>query len=517
MRSAAASPYQRLALAVLCVTLAFSAHGQEAAPPEEKKPGFFKRMTKGVTESVGGIFKKDADPPPAAPPPAPKKPEVKTKSSPPVKKAESTKAKPKTTPSTSSPTTARPKLTLTDTSPPKKKATPAPSKPSPGKAVTKTEPAPKPKTSDISEAFGTSSKMDVPPPSPSKPEAEKKPEPKAASIAATPSSALPDKDTTPLGPTPDLPASDGSWEIVKLGHDYVTADSIQRFYRFSSLKVDGNHVWLRSPTIIMKATIGSQELLINNIKFILSYPTASKGDKALFSRVDLCKLIDPVLRPSHIDTSEMFDTVVIDAGHGGHDSGARGIYGYEKDFALKMALTVRDALTKRGFKTVLTRSDDTFISLGGRFAIANTTPRSIFISLHFNSGGSTASGIETFALSPEGTANTQIGRSTDFSSTNHRTGNKRDSENIALATAVHAMVVHRFKLVDRGIKRARWSVLTGCSRPSILFEGGFVTNSQDCRLIASPTYRDAIATAIGDAVVNYRKALQPRVVLPSSR
>jgi len=216
--------------------------------------------------------------------------------------------------------------------------------------------------------------MDVPPPSPSKPEAAKKPEPKAAdTAAATPSSAPPDKDTSPAGPTPDLPASDGSWEIVKLGHDYVTADSIQRFYRFSSLKVDGNHVWLRSPTIIMKATIGSQELLINNIKFILSYPTASKGDKALFSRVNLCKLIDPVLRPSHIDTSEIFDTVVIDAGHGGHDSGARGVYGYEKDFALKMAYSVRDALTKRGFKTVMTRDTDSFISLSGRFAVANAT------------------------------------------------------------------------------------------------------------------------------------------------
>ena len=520
MRSAAASPYSRLVLTALCVSVLLPAMAQQEAAPEEKKPGFFKRITKGVSESVGGIFKKD-EPPPAAPTPEPKKSETKAKSSPPAKKAEPTKAKPKTTTSSSSPTTAKPKITLTDTSSPKKKTTvvSSPAQSSPEKKASKPEPtpAPKSKTSDISEAFGAGGKMDVPPASPSKPEPEKKPEPKAASTAATPSSAPPDKDTTPSGPTPDLPASDGSWEIVKLGHDYVTADSIQRFYRFSSLKVDGNHVWLRSPTIIMKATIGSQELLINNIKFILSYPTASKGDKALFSRVDLCKLIDPVLRPSHIDTSEIFDTVVIDAGHGGHDSGARGVYGYEKDFALKMALSVRDALTKRGFKTVLTRSDDTFISLGGRFAVANATPRSIFISLHFNSGGSTASGIETFALSPEGTANTQIGRSTDFSSTSQRIGNRRDSENIALATAVHAMVVHRFKLIDRGIKRARWSVLTGCSRPSILFEGGFVTNAQDCRLIASPTYRDAIATAIGDAVVNYRKALTPRVVGPSGR
>lgn len=521
MRSAAASPYSRLVLTALCVSVLLPAVAQQEAAPEEKKPGFFKRITKGVSEGVGGIFKKDEAPPPAAPTPEPKKSETKPKSSPPAKKVEPTKTKAKTTTSSASPTKAKPKLTLTDTSSPKKKSTvvSGSTQSSPEKKISKPEPAPAPKskTSDISEAFGAGSKMEVPPASPAKPEPEKKPESKAASIAATPASAQPDKDTTPAGPTPDLPASDGSWEIVKLGHDYVTADSIQRFYRFSSLKVDGNHVWLRSPTIIMKATIGSQELLINNIKFILSYPTASKGDKALFSRVDLCKLIDPVLRPSHIDTSEIFDTVVIDAGHGGHDSGARGVYGYEKDFALKMAVSVRDALTKRGFKTVLTRSDDTFISLGGRFAVANATPRSIFISLHFNSGGSAASGIETFALSPEGTANTQIGRSTDFSSTNYRTGNKRDSENIALATAVHAMVVHRFKLVDRGIKRARWSVLTGCSRPSILFEGGFVTNSQDCRLIASPTYRDAIATAIGDAVVNYRKALQPRVVGPSGR
>jgi len=515
MRSAVASPYTRLALAILCTAFTLSSHAQQAAPAEEKKPGFFKRMTRGVSESVGGIFKKDEPPPAPAPTP---KPVEKPKSSPPTKKAApSSTTKAKSSTSTASSTT-KPKLKLTEkpsTTTPKKKSSYSPGTAS-KEPTTKSDPSPKAKSSDISEAFGSSSKMDVPPPAPTK-----KAEPKESTTAATPSpaptTAAPDKDTTPTGPTPELPASDGSWEVVKLGHDYITADSIQRFYRFSSLKVDGNHVWLKSPTIIMKATIGSQELLINNIKFILSYPTAESKGKALFSRVDLAKLIDPVLRPSHIDTSEVFDTVVIDAGHGGHDSGARGVYGYEKDFALKMALSVRDTLTKRGFKTVLTRSDDTFISLGGRFAVANATPRSIFISLHFNSGGSTATGIETFALSPEGTANTQIGRSTDFSSTGQRTGNKRDSENIALATAVHAMVVHRFKLVDRGIKRARWSVLTGCQRPSILFEGGFVTNGQECRLIASPTYREAIATAIGDAVVNYRKALQPRVVGPSGR
>jgi N-acetylmuramoyl-L-alanine amidase len=172
-------------------------------------------------------------------------------------------------------------------------------------------------------------------------------------------------------------------------------------------------------------------------------------------------------------------------------------------------------LQKRGFKTVLTRSTDEFITLGGRVAIANATPRSIFVSLHFNSGNSSASGIETWALTPAGSSSTFMGsRGWDNAAFS---GNRRDSENIALATAIHGMVIHQFKLVDRGLKRARWSVLTGCNRPGVLFEGGFVTNGTDCRLIASPTYREAIAKSIGDAIMNYRKAMQPRVVQPTAK
>ena len=310
-----------------------------------------------------------------------------------------------------------------------------------------------------------------------------------------------------------LPPIDSAFEIVKAdGRDYVTAASIHRFYRFSTMKMDGNTVILSNPTLILKGVIGSQEILMNNIKFILSYPFTIVGGKPAFSRLDLCKLIDPVLLPSHINTADPFDTVVVDAGHGGHDSGARGVYGFEKDFTLQMALSVKDALIKRGLKVVMTRSTDEFISLGGRAEIANKTPHSIFLSLHFNSSGPAANGIETFALSPQGSASTFMGqRSSDYQA---YSGNHQDSANIALATAVHAMVIHKFKLVDRGIKRARWSVLTGCNRPGILFEGGFVTNGTECRLIASPTYRIAVADAIGDAIVNYRRALQPRVAKP---
>lgn len=297
------------------------------------------------------------------------------------------------------------------------------------------------------------------------------------------------------------------WEVVHFqDRDWVTSNSLFRFYRFADHRIEGNVVWLTSPVLVMKAVIGSQELLINNIKFILSNPVEEVNGKVLFSRLDLCKLIDPVLRPSYIGHGQAFDTVIIDAGHGGYDSGARGLYGYEKNFTLQLAGQLKQDLEKRNFKVVLTRSDDTFISLGGRVEFANKVPNSIFVSLHFNSGQSAATGIETYALSPQGAASDYGARSVDSLAFN---GNQRDSENIALATAIHAAVVHHFKLVDRGVKRARWYVLTGLERPGVLFEGGFVTNGGDGQLIAAENFRRELAHTIGDAITNYRRALSP--------
>jgi N-acetylmuramoyl-L-alanine amidase len=311
------------------------------------------------------------------------------------------------------------------------------------------------------------------------------------------------------------PSASNPWHVIDVGgRDYITLESIRNFYNplfgFTGFRQQGNHVWLMSNKLVIKASVGSQELLMNNMKFILSFPVISHGDKTLISRLDLVKLVDPILNPSHIQGAEYFDTVVVDAGHGGHDAGARGVYGYEKNFALKMAQHLRTALMARGFKVVLTRSTDSFISLSGRVSIANQIPNSIFISLHLNSGGSTASGIETWALTPQNAAAT-ISRGGGYNASG-TTGNKQDSANIALASAVQARVLSTVKVVDRGIKRAQWSVLTGIKKPGILFEGGFVTNAKECLLIASDSYQKTVAVAIADAVANYRKALEPAMV-----
>lgn len=306
-------------------------------------------------------------------------------------------------------------------------------------------------------------------------------------------------------------SADGfEWKLTKhRGRDYVTVQSIHEFYRFQNLDVGGKEVRFRSPTLEMRATVGKQDLFINNVRFILSYPVIESGGKVLISRLDLAKLIDPVLRPSYIDTAEMFDTVVVDAGHGGHDSGATGAMGKEKDFALKLAHELRSSLQRRGFKVKMTRSSDRFLTLNERVRYANGVPGSIFVSLHFNSGRSEAKGIETFALSPQGASSTyKSPRSTDA---RNFSGNRRDSENIALATAIHASVLHKIpSAVDRGIKRARWAVLTGIDRPAVLFEGGFVTNPTEARMVASSSHRRVLAEAIADAVKNYRDALRGR-------
>ncbi len=463
-------------LATLAFALAAASFG--VAHADDEKPGFFKKIF------GGGSSKSDTPAPEPAPEPE-KKPAPKAKTEP-----EKTTSK---APSGSKP----PRVIITTTG---GKKVEIGKKSAPAKTVAKKE---TPKT--------------APKPAPAKEEPVKDVTRTASSESSTKGEFKEDDDDDNKSASSEksksvevLPAN-GGWEIVKIGgRDYVTAESIRNFYNpvygFTTFRTQGTHFWLGSSKLILKAQIGSQEMLINNIKFILSFPVQEYNGKVLFSRLDLCKLIDPVLYPSHIQNAEYFDTVVVDAGHGGHDAGARGIYGYEKDFALKMAMAVRTALMQRGFKVILTRSTDTFITLGGRVAIANQTPKSIFLSFHFNSGGAAATGIETWALTPQSAAAT-ISRGGGYNM-NGVTGNKQDSANIALATAVHASVISRFKFVDRGIKRAQWSVLTGCKRPGILFEGGFVTNGAECQLVASETYRQQVSNAIGDAVLNYRKALE---------
>lgn len=302
-----------------------------------------------------------------------------------------------------------------------------------------------------------------------------------------------------------IEAAAKDWNTYNIGgRSYVSDENVAKFYQFQRFAKEGNDRIFQHPSLVMTWRIGSQSIYVNNIKFNLSFPVVENGGKAMISITDLAKLVDPVVRPSYIKKPINFDTVVIDAGHGAHDSGAKGVMGWEKNYALDMALRVEKELRARGFKTLLTRRTDVFLTLGQRVAIANGQKNAIFVSLHFNSSGSrTAEGIETYALAPQGT------RSTDGSSpwSSPLNGNTRDAENIALATSVHAHAIHELKAVDRGIKRARFNVLRGINKPAILFEGGFITHPTEGKRIHDAAHRQRIAEAIANAIVKFRTAV----------
>jgi N-acetylmuramoyl-L-alanine amidase len=302
------------------------------------------------------------------------------------------------------------------------------------------------------------------------------------------------------------------WDMIKVGDkDYVSLESIKRFYRFTKLTHQAKNVVLESQKVVMKLELGGRECLMNRIKFILSDSIVSKGSSVYMSRMDLAKLLDPVLRPSFIKNADHFRTVILDAGHGGKDAGATNSLGTEAAYNLKLARRLKPLLEEKGFRVKMVRDTDRYYTLQERVNIANAVKEdAVFVSLHFNSGGSSARGIETFTLSPPGVSH--YGASFKTSDARICAGNEHDSANMALATALHASVLRKLgnNTFDRGIKRARFSVLSGVRHPAVLFEGGFMSHASEARLIANETYQAAVARGIVDAIVRYRYAVEPK-------
>jgi N-acetylmuramoyl-L-alanine amidase len=312
--------------------------------------------------------------------------------------------------------------------------------------------------------------------------------------------------------SPLAAATSKGWDLAKIdGRDYVALESIKQFYNFTKLTRSGASMVLETSKLEVKLKVGGNECLMNNVKFILSYPVATLGSKVYVSRIDLAKLIDPVLRPSFIKNAGDFRTIILDPGHGGKDPGATNAYGTEAGYNLKLAGMVKTRLEAQGYRVLMTRESNRYLSLQERVAFANAVKeRAIFISIHFNSGGRAARGVETFTLSPPGISH--YGRDFRTDDKQSRAGNEHDSANIALATTVHGMILRQLgkNTLDRGIKRARFSVLSGVRHPAILLEGGFLSHPSEARLIDNQAYQNDLANGLVEAVTRYRKAVSHR-------
>jgi N-acetylmuramoyl-L-alanine amidase len=298
------------------------------------------------------------------------------------------------------------------------------------------------------------------------------------------------------------------WALIKHeGRDYVPLDDVAKFYSFAQADFSQDRVGLSNETLRMQGAVNSRELYLNGLKFILSFPIAKVDERIVISRLDLSKLVEPVLRPARIQAGPA-RTVVLDAGHGGHDQGARSIVGNEKQFTFDVVMRARTLLTKAGYRVRLTRSSDMFIPLELRARFTNRQSSAIFVSIHFNSGfRADAAGIETYALAPRGVPSTN---DPTLSLADFRPciGNVRDPENIALASAMHSAMITTCNAFDRGIKRARFVVLRDVQIPGVLIEGGFLSNATERSRIANPAYRQLLAQAILQGVESYNRALR---------
>src|SRR5216110_2229869 len=168
-------------------------------------------------------------------------------------------------------------------------------------------------------------------------------------------------------------------------------------------------------------------------------------------------------------------TVVIDAGHGGHDRG--GIPGQrvaEKVMTLDVAQRLRNVLEASGYHVVMTRDSDVFVPLGTRVAIANSYRNAIFVCIHFNATNRMgASGIETYFYS-------------------------RDS--LPLASAVHYYVTGGAPSANRGVRRRGYYVLRKTAIPAVLVECGFLTNPTEAAYAQTASYRQKLAEEIAAGV-----------------
>ncbi|MBU0673245.1 MAG: N-acetylmuramoyl-L-alanine amidase [Proteobacteria bacterium] len=218
--------------------------------------------------------------------------------------------------------------------------------------------------------------------------------------------------------------------------------------------------------------------------------------------------------------------VILDPGHGGKDSGARGIGGLkEKDVVLKVARLVRDRLKRElGCEVVMTRDSDIFIPLEERTAIANTKAGDLFVSIHVNAAPTKkARGIETYILdlartksSMQVAARENAGSAGQISDLQNILAdliqNSKKNESVKLAEYVQESLVSGLSrsfsdIKNLGVKRAPFVVLLGAQMPSILAEISFISNPVEADRLKSDKYLGQVADQMVSGVSQYANDL----------
>jgi N-acetylmuramoyl-L-alanine amidase len=223
--------------------------------------------------------------------------------------------------------------------------------------------------------------------------------------------------------------------------------------------------------------------------------------------------------------------VVLDPGHGGHDTGAVGPSGLlEKELTLDIARRVAPLLEEDlGLRVILTRSRDQFLALRERTALANRERAELFVSIHANAAPmASASGAETYFLSSEATDGAAR-RAAEYENrviALEGGGGSRDvlrsilwdlvqsdfqQESSRAAEATQNQLDRALRLPNRGVKQAPFYVLGGAAMPAILVEIGFISNPLEEQRLRDEGYRERIARALAAGLGAYKRGYDQRV------
>jgi N-acetylmuramoyl-L-alanine amidase len=227
----------------------------------------------------------------------------------------------------------------------------------------------------------------------------------------------------------------------------------------------------------------------------------------------------PQIAPSQVLPVSLKKVVVIDPGHGGHDPGATGALGFEKDVNLAAALALKARLERSSrYRVVLTRQDDTYVPLETRVRIAQRAGADLFISLHSDSGpDATLRGASVYTLSDKAS-----NRAARFVSRNDwfmkasLTGDRGVSDilldltqratknrSAAFAQTLVGRIEGKAPLLRRSQRDAGFMVLLAPDVPAVLLEMGFVTNPDDEEFLRDPQRRGRLMNAVGDSIDDY--------------
>ncbi|MFN3407691.1 MAG: N-acetylmuramoyl-L-alanine amidase [Limisphaerales bacterium] len=241
----------------------------------------------------------------------------------------------------------------------------------------------------------------------------------------------------------------------------------------------------------------------NGLEIRLGFPPQARNGSLWLHRLDVEKNLLPLLAEPWMPPNGGRRVIVVDAGHGGSDSGTRSpVPGrLEKHYTLDWAQRLKPLLEAQGWQVVMTRTNDADVSLPARVAIAEAAGADLFLSLHFNSAnGNGHAGIETYCLTPFGMPS-NLARGYEDNTALTFPNNRFDAANLQLAVRLHRELLAATGAPDRGVRRARFmTVLRGQNRPAVLLEAGYLSNPAEAERIHQPEYRQRLAEAVARGV-----------------